>query len=89
MGHNMGMEHDFSLSHDGDGTPYSGGYPKGKCATDKNIMSYDSSRVKWSPCSKMDFQALYLSEKDHWCLDGKLKCKNPFSADICPRHLSH
>ena len=58
------MKHDFHRSHGGPGNP---------CETNENIMSYDSSRGKWSTCSKKDFQAHYLRFKDSWCMEGKLK----------------
>jgi len=71
LGHNLGMNHDFHSSHGGTGTPKSNGYPNGKCETDENIMSYGSSRGKWSTCSKKDFQAHYLRtiSEGSWCMD--------------------
>jgi len=69
LGHNLGMNHDFHSSHGGTGAPKSNGYPNGKCETNENIMSYDSSRGKWSTCSKKDFQAHYLRLQDSWCME--------------------
>ena len=69
------MNHDFHRTHGGTGRFKSNGYPNGKCETDENIMSYGSSRGKWSTCSKKDFQAHYLRtiSEGSWCMDSKLK----------------
>ena len=67
------MNHDFHRTHGGTGRFKSNGYPNGKCETDENIMSYSTSKKKWSTCSKKDFQAHYLRRQGSWCMEGKLK----------------
>jgi len=68
VGHNIGIAHDFDKKHGGNGQPNSGS----SCEKNINIMSYGSSRQKWSECSKKDFAAHYFFLKKHhvpWCLD--------------------
>ena len=71
IGHNFGMAHDFDKRHGGNGNPRSNGYPNGECETDKNIMSYASSRSRWSACSNKDFISHYIKYKSSWCLGSK------------------
>ena len=33
------MQHDFAPDHGGNGQPKSGGFPNGRCASDKNIIA--------------------------------------------------
>ena len=61
IGHNLGMRHDFDDEHGGESSA---------CNQDNHIMSYDSTKEKWSDCSKADFQARYLQVKDNWCMEG-------------------
>lgn len=55
-GHNIGMEHDFYASHKASGCDKTG------------IMSYGSKPMRWSACSRADFEAHYLRFKDKWCM---------------------
>ena len=70
MGHNLGLMHDFDKRHGGTGTAKSAGWPNGRCETNQNIMSYESSEKKWSECNKLDFEAHYVKHKAHWCMDS-------------------
>merc|ERR1712158_24834 len=67
MGHNLGMFHDHSSKHGGSAGP---------CESQKHIMSYQSSREKWSTCSKADFEAHYLQVTKSWgrpwCMTGSI-----------------
>jgi len=73
IGHNIGLFHDFDKRHGGNGNQKSNGWPNGRapyyCETDKSIMSYSSSEIKWTTCNKLDFEAHYLSLKSSWCMD--------------------
>ena len=65
VGHNLGMKHDFDEAHGGQSST---------CNQNNHIMSYGSSKEKWSTCSKADFQARYLQVKSKnwtWCMEGK------------------
>ena len=64
IGHNLGMHHDHAIRHQGKG-----------CSKDENVMSYDSSKDKWSHCSVADFKAhyTYVTSSSSWCMDGKHK----------------
>ena len=43
-----------------------------KCDKSYNIMSYSNkSRLRWSTCSKLDFQFHYIAHQENWCLDSK------------------
>ena len=45
-----------------------------KCDKSYNIMSYSNkSRLRWSTCSKLDFQFHYIAHQENWCLDSKFK----------------
>jgi len=68
IGHNLGMAHDFSPKHGGNGNTNSGG----PCEKDNHIMSYGSSKDKWSTCSKADYDARYLQMKNQWCMTGAI-----------------
>jgi len=57
IGHNLGMKHDFSTSHDASG------------CNGKGIMSYGDPPNQWSACSKNDFQAHYITNKSRWCME--------------------
>lgn len=57
MGHNLGMRHDFSPQHEAMG------------CNGQGIMSYGNPPNKWSPCSKADLQAHYITVKSKWCMD--------------------
>jgi len=57
MGHNLGMDHDFTEAHKASGCDGTG------------IMSYGDPPNQWSECSKRDFQAHYLTNKNNWCMD--------------------
>ena len=65
MGHNMGMLHDFSSQHGGQGGPCDG----------TGFMSYGSAPQQWSTCSKNDFLAHYntVVNSGSWCLPCKLQ----------------
>ena len=65
IGHNLGMNHDFYDYHGGDSSP---------CNTNYNVMSYGSSKIKWSTCSKADFEAHYLliQQESTWCMEGNI-----------------
>ena len=75
MGHNLGMFHDHEKVHGGSGKSafQTGGNP-GPCESQKHIESYQSSREKWSTCSKADFAAHYLQITKKWnrpwCMNG-------------------
>ena len=75
MGHNLGMFHDHDKVHGGSGKSafQTGGNP-GPCESQKHIESYQSSREKWSKCSKADFEAYYLhitkKWNGPWCMNG-------------------
>ena len=58
FGHNLGMSHDFSEKHSASGCDMTG------------IMSYGPPINQWSACSKADFQAHYIANKDKWCMEG-------------------
>ena len=68
IGHNLGMEHDFSTSHGGTSDEETSYNP----CNHKGIMSYSGNPKKWSECSVKDFTAHYYSLKDNWCLPGKI-----------------
>ena len=76
IGHNIGLFHDFDKRHGGNGNQKSNGWPNGRapyyCETDKSIMSYSSSEIKWTQCNKLDFEAHYLNcnKMQSWCMDG-------------------
>ena len=53
----LGMKHDFSAQHEAMG------------CNGQGIMSYGNPPNKWSPCSKADFQAHYITVKSRWCMD--------------------
>ena len=62
MGHNLGMLHDFDVTHNGKG------------CNGQGFMSYTYSLYQWSTCSKEDFLAHYnqivASSSNSWCLPG-------------------
>ena len=60
LGHGIGMHHDFDPPHDTQGCDKTG------------LMSYGDFPMKWSTCSRADFEAHYLQHKDHWCMRSKL-----------------
>ena len=63
LGHNFGMQHDFDLSHGGNGE--FGGPCDGK-----GIMSYNNPPLVWSSCSKSDFQEQYANQQwGNGCLE--------------------
>ena len=57
VGHNLGMWHDHEPFHQEAGCDKTG------------IMSYYVTTNQWSTCSKADFHAHYLNNKDDWCLE--------------------
>jgi len=57
MGHNLGMEHDFTAAH------------KAAGCNGQGIMSYGDPLKQWSTCSVKDLQAHYLAQKSNWCMD--------------------
>ena len=59
IGHNLGMDHDFSTAHSAAGCDGTG------------IMSYGNPPNQWSTCSKADFTAQYKLRQAIWCLPGK------------------
>ena len=59
LGHSLGMNHDF-------GPPY-----ETRVCDKKGFMSYEDFPMKWSNCSRADFEAHYLQHKDHWCLQSR------------------
>ena len=64
IGHFLGMEHDFHENHEGK-----------NCVKDNHLMTYAKlpEMVKWSSCSKADFQAYYLMTQKEgwkWCMEG-------------------
>jgi len=58
IGHNLGMDHDFSTAHAAAG------------CNGKGIMSYGDPPNQWSECSVKDLQAHYLANKNNWCMDS-------------------
>merc|ERR1712038_1309267 len=77
MGHNLGLLHDHSQKHGGSGnSAFQHGGTPGPCESQKHIMSYQSTREKWSTCSKADFEAHYLQVtknwKMPWCMTGSI-----------------
>merc|ERR1712166_1609244 len=58
IGHNLGMDHDFSTEHSAAG------------CNGKGIMSYGDPPNEWSECSVKDLQAHYLANKNNWCMDS-------------------
>ena len=71
IGHNLGFRHDFDAYHGGQSS---------SCNQNNHIMSYGSSKDKWSTCSKKDFEARYLwvTETSYvsWCMEGRFKILN-------------
>ena len=71
IGHNLGFYHDFDAHHGGQSS---------SCNQNNHIMSYGSSKDKWSTCSKKDFEARYLwvTETSYvsWCMEGRFKILN-------------
>ena len=65
IGHNLGIKHDFDDYHGGDSGP---------CNQNNHIMSYQSTRIKWSTCSKADFEAhcLLIQQESTWCMEGNI-----------------
>ena len=71
IGHNLGFRHDFDAYHGGQSS---------SCNQNNHIMSYGSSKDKWSTCSKADFEAHYLSIQQFmtwnsdvsWCMEGNI-----------------
>ena len=67
IGHNLGFYHDFDNHHGGQSS---------SCNQNNHIMSYGSSKDKWSTCSKKDFEARYLWVKQtsyvSWCMEGNI-----------------
>ena len=65
IGHNLGIRHDFDEVHQGTG-----------CDAGNHIMSYGTSKDKWSSCSKADFEANYILIQQRekygykWCMEG-------------------
>ena len=60
LGHNFGMNHDFSTYHGGDDSSCNG----------QGTMSYDFSAIGFSPCSRYDFEHTYAEEFwGHGCLE--------------------
>jgi hypothetical protein len=57
IGHNIGMDHDFSDAH------------KAAGCNGQGIMSYGDPPNQWSHCSKSDFVAHYNTNKNNWCMD--------------------
>jgi len=57
IGHNLGMDHDFSAAHSAAG------------CNGKGIMSYGDPPNAWSACSVKDLQAHYLTNKNNWCME--------------------
>ena len=60
IGHNIGMQHDFHASHQGAGCDKTGIMSSGVAA---------SRPLQWSTCSRADFEAHYLMNKDQWCME--------------------
>ena len=76
LGHNIGLEHDFSERHGGTGYAGSGG----PCESGQHIMSYGdwTGQTKFSSCSKKDLQTHFLyikamgtDEYDSQCVTRK------------------
>ena len=71
IGHNIGLKHDFHDYHGGE---------LNACNQNNHVMSYDSTKIKWSTCSKADFEAHYLSIQQFmtwnsdvsWCMEGNI-----------------
>ena len=70
VGHNLGMKHDFDEAHGGQSST---------CNQNNHIMSYGSSKEKWSTCSKADFEARYLQVKNVWCMESKFHSNFQFN----------
>jgi len=56
LGHNLGMDHDFTDAHAAAGCDNTG------------VMSYGEAVYQWSTCSASDLQAHYILMKDYWCM---------------------
>jgi hypothetical protein len=67
IGHNLGFYHDFDDHHGGQSSA---------CNQNNHIMSYGSSKDKWSTCSKADFEARYLWVQQtsyvSWCMEAEI-----------------
>ena len=59
LGHNLGMDHDFTDAHAAAGCDNTG------------VMSYGEAVYQWSTCSASDLQAHYILMKDYWCMPCK------------------
>ena len=67
IGHNLGMKHDFDAKHGGQSSA---------CNRDNHIMSYGSTKEKWSCCSKKDFRAHYLWVQQTYYVSWCMECNN-------------
>lgn len=70
IGHNIGMDHDFSDAHKAQGCDGTG------------IMSYGDPPNQWSKCSKSDFVAHYTANKNNWCMDEAPKACDGTTTDF-------
>ena len=91
IGHGLGMDHDFSIIHGGNGDSETSTNP----CNNQGIMSYNFDRTaastgdKWSSCSVKDFKAQYNMVKSEnngeWCLTGKHSRLSPLLfVDLAP-----
>ena len=64
IGHNIGMQRDDSAPHQAAGCDGTG------------IMSTGDHPMKWSACSRADFEAHYLRYEDQWCMPEDEKACN-------------
>ena len=77
IGHNLGMDHDFTEEHKAAGCDGTG------------IMSYGDPIDKWSECSKKDLQAHYLTEKKNWCMECNFLLELLFYCIISKFFINH
>ena len=46
-------------------------------AENKGFMAYGKHQLQWSSCSRSDFEAFYLKNKDNWCFESQvIACPN-------------
>ena len=66
IGHNLGMEHDFSKVHGGTGKADTSNNP----CNGQGFMSYGNHLSQWTSCNVHDFTAQYELNKNNWCMPG-------------------
>ena len=66
IGHNLGMEHDFSPVHGGTGDAQTSTNP----CNGQGFMSYGNHLSQWTSCNVKDFTTHYKLNKNNWCMPG-------------------